>query len=108
MIQHGQGFKTRYLHLQKALVQPGQQVTRGQRIALSGNSGRTTSAHLHYELHIDGRAVDPMRAELPRGAPLSGAELTRFQRTARPLLVGLAEASAPRRVAMQPLPDTGL
>lgn len=108
MIQHGQGFKTRYLHLQKALVQPGQQVTRGQRIALSGNSGRTTSAHLHYELHIDGRAVDPMRAKLPRGAPLSGAELTRFQRTARPLLVGLAEASAPRRVAMQPLPDTGL
>ncbi|MGM0812972.1 MAG: peptidoglycan DD-metalloendopeptidase family protein [Pseudomonadota bacterium] len=108
MIEHGQGFSTRYLHLQKALVQPGQRVRRGQRIALSGNSGRTTSAHLHYELHIDGRAVDPMRVQLPRGAPLSGAELARFQRTAQPLLLGLAEAAAPGQLAMQPLPGTGL
>ena len=107
-IAHGQGFSTRYLHLQKALVRPGQQITRGQRIALSGNSGRTTSAHLHYELHVNGRPVDAMRAELPRGEPLRGPELARFQHTARPLLAELREASAAQQLAMQPSSGTGL
>lgn len=105
-IEHGQGFSTRYLHLQKALVKPGQRVTRGERIALSGNSGRTTSAHLHYELHANGRPVDPMRVELPHGEPLGGAALALFQRTALPLLAELREATASRQLAMQPLPDT--
>lgn len=108
VIEHGQGFSTRYLHLQKSLVQPGQQVTRGERIALSGNSGRTTSAHLHYELHVNDRAVDPMRVELPRGEPLSGTELALFQRTAQPLLAELREAAASRQVAMQPLSASDL
>ncbi|TVP92188.1 MAG: peptidase M23 [Thioalkalivibrio sp.] len=107
VIQHGQDLSTRYLHLQKALVRPGQQVTRGQRIALSGNSGRTTSAHLHYELHVDGQPVDPMRAELPEGEPLAGAELARFQSTAQHLLAELGEVAASGQLAMQPLPDTG-
>lgn len=106
VIQHGQGFLTRYLHLQKALVRPGEQVTRGQRIALSGNSGRTTSAHLHYELHVDGQPVDPMRVELPRGDTLTGAELARFQYTAHPLLAELGETAGTGQLAMQPLPDT--
>jgi murein DD-endopeptidase len=107
VIEHGQGFSTRYLHLQKALVQPGQQVKRGERIALSGNSGRTTSAHLHYELHMNGRPVDLMRVELPRGEPLSGSELVLFQRTAQPLLAQLREAATSRQVAMQPMSGTG-
>ncbi|MAD75546.1 MAG: peptidase M23 [Rheinheimera sp.] len=64
-IQHHGQYKTRYLHLSKALVHPGQQVTRGQRIALSGATGRVTGAHLHYELHINNRPVDPMRASIP-------------------------------------------
>lgn len=104
-IEHGQGFSTRYLHLQKALVETGQQVTRGQRIALSGNSGRTTSAHLHYEIHVNGRPVDPMRVELPRGEPLRGSELALFQRAALPVLAELREAAASRQLAMQPYTD---
>jgi murein DD-endopeptidase len=107
VIEHRQGISTRYLHLQKALVEPGQQVTRGTRIALSGNSGRTTSAHLHYELHMSGRPVDPMRVELPHGERLSGAELALFQLTAQPLLAQLLEVAASRQVAMQPLRDSG-
>jgi len=106
VIQHGQGFSTRYLHLQKVLVRPGQRVTRGQRVALSGNSGRTTSAHLHYELHVDGQPVDPMGVELPRGDPLTGTELARFQYTTQPLLAELEEITGTRQLAMQPRTDT--
>nr|WP_296752141.1 peptidoglycan DD-metalloendopeptidase family protein [Thioalkalivibrio sp.] len=107
VIEHGQGYTTRYLHLQKALVRPGQAVERGQRIALSGNSGRTTSAHLHYELHLDGRAVDAMRAQLPENEVLTGAELERFQRIAKPLIAELRDATPARQIAMHPFPGQG-
>ncbi|WP_236014161.1 peptidoglycan DD-metalloendopeptidase family protein [Marinobacterium alkalitolerans] len=65
VIEHGQKYRTRFLHLSKALVRKGQTVSRGQKIALSGNSGRSTGAHLHYELHINGRPVDAMKAAIP-------------------------------------------
>lgn len=64
-IKHGQKYKTRYLHLKKAFVRKGQSVSRGQKIALSGNSGRSTGAHLHYELHINNRAVNAMSSDIP-------------------------------------------
>ena len=107
VIEHGQGYTTRYLHLQKALVRPGQTVERGQRIALSGNSGRTTSAHLHYELQVDGRAVDAMRVQLPEHEMLTGAELERFRRIAQPLIAELQDATPARQIAMHPFPGQG-
>jgi murein DD-endopeptidase len=58
-------YGARFLHLSKILVKKGQQVKRGQVIALSGNTGRTTGAHLHYELHVRGRPVNPMTAVIP-------------------------------------------
>lgn len=61
-IDHGSKYKTRYLHLNKAFVKKGQKVNRNQLIALSGKSGRVTGAHLHYELHVNGKAVDVVRA----------------------------------------------
>ena len=64
-IQHGGQYKTRYLHLHKVLVRRGESISRGQAIALSGNSGRSTGPHLHFELHINGRPVDPMKAKIP-------------------------------------------
>ena len=106
-IEHANGFATRYLHLQRALVRTGQQVTRGQRIALSGDSGRTTSAHLHYEVHVNGRPMDPMRVELPRGEPLEDAEMAQFRQAALPLLAELREALASRQLAMQPASGSG-
>lgn len=69
-IQHHGQFKTRYLHLQRALVRPGQRVERGQRIALSGASGRVTGAHLHYELLVNNRPVNPMTANIPLAEPV--------------------------------------
>ena len=60
-ISHGYGFKTKYAHLSKAFVKVGQRVKRGQEIASVGNSGRTTGPHLHYEVHLNGLPVNPMR-----------------------------------------------
>jgi murein DD-endopeptidase len=65
VIEHGDKYKTRFLHLSKALVRKGQTVSRGQKIALSGNSGRSTGPHLHYELHVNGRPVNAMTAPIP-------------------------------------------
>lgn len=64
-IQHGGQYKTRYLHLHRVLVRRGETVRRGQAIALSGNTGRSTGPHLHFELHVHGRPVNPMRAKIP-------------------------------------------
>jgi murein DD-endopeptidase len=56
---------TRYAHASRLLVRPGQRVTRGERIALVGNTGLATSSHLHYEVHVNGKPVDPLRYVLP-------------------------------------------
>jgi len=59
-INHGKGIQTRYGHLSKILVAPFTRVHRGQLIALMGSTGRSTGPHLHYEVRIDGRAVNPV------------------------------------------------
>ncbi|TLU76331.1 murein DD-endopeptidase MepM [Mannheimia varigena] len=63
-IKHGH-ITTVYMHLSKSLVKPGQRVRKGERIALSGNTGGSTGPHLHYEFHINGRPVNPMTVKLP-------------------------------------------
>lgn len=64
-IDHGFGTVTKFAHASKMLVKVGQRVARGQRIALVGNSGLATGPHLHYEVHVNGRPVDPLRFVLP-------------------------------------------
>jgi murein DD-endopeptidase MepM/ murein hydrolase activator NlpD len=68
-IEHGNGIETKYAHLSKVVVQEGQQVTRGQPIAAVGNSGLSTGPHLHYEVHVNGKVVDPLTYVLPGAIP---------------------------------------
>lgn len=59
-VDHGNGLMTVYGHLHESLVEVGQEVSRGEIIARSGNSGRSTAPHLHYEVRVAGRAVNPL------------------------------------------------
>jgi murein DD-endopeptidase MepM/ murein hydrolase activator NlpD len=59
-IDHGRGITTRYGHMSAILVSTGQHVTRGEQVGRMGSTGRSTGTHLHYEVRIDGRAVNPI------------------------------------------------
>jgi murein DD-endopeptidase MepM/ murein hydrolase activator NlpD len=61
IINHGYGLNTMYAHLDKIHVKKGQAIRRHQEIAQVGDSGRTTGAHLHYEIHLNGVPVNPLR-----------------------------------------------
>lgn len=78
VIKHDNTYSTRYLHLSKILVRKGQKVTRGQRIGLSGKSGRVTGPHLHYELIVRGRPVDAMKANIPMATSVPKKEMSVF------------------------------
>jgi len=58
-LRHGEGYSTRYCHVRELLIRQGQWVRKGEIIAFSGNSGRSTAPHLHYEVRLQGAAVDP-------------------------------------------------
>ena len=60
-IDHGEGFKTRYGHLQKILVKRGQIVKYRQKIGLLGSTGRSTGPHLHYEVVHNGKSLNPWK-----------------------------------------------
>lgn len=60
-IDHGSGLETRYAHASKLLVKPGERVIKGQTVAQVGNTGRSTGPHLHYEIRLNGNALDPRK-----------------------------------------------
>jgi len=61
LINHGNGYSSSFAHLQKYLVHRGQKVMRGQVIGLIGNTGRSTGTHLHYEIALDKKPINPYK-----------------------------------------------
>ena len=78
IIRHDSRYSTTYMHMSKLLVKPGQKIKQGQRIGLSGNTGRSTGPHLHYEFHIGNRPVDAMRVDLPMNEGMGGKDRRQF------------------------------
>jgi len=81
-VRHTNGYETAYGHMSAFArnLQPGMRVRQGQVIGYVGSTGLSTGAHLHYEIMVNGRFVDPMRIKLPRGRVLDGPVLATFER----------------------------
>jgi murein DD-endopeptidase MepM/ murein hydrolase activator NlpD len=81
LVHHHNGYETAYGHMSAYAtgVQEGEHVRQGQVIGFVGSTGLSTGSHLHFEIRINGRFVDPMRIKLPRGRELQGPILTAFE-----------------------------
>jgi murein DD-endopeptidase MepM/ murein hydrolase activator NlpD len=81
-IKHNNGYETAYGHMSAFAkgMEPGTRVRQGQVIGFVGSTGRSTGAHVHYEILVNGRFVDPMRVKLPRGRSLEGPILAGFEK----------------------------
>jgi murein DD-endopeptidase MepM/ murein hydrolase activator NlpD len=98
-IKHANGYETAYGHMTAFAkgMGPGTRVRQGQLIGFVGSTGLSTGAHVHYEILVNGRFVDPMRIKLPRGRALDGSMLAAFEKE-RDRLDGMM-AQPPARVA---------
>ena len=81
-IKHNNGYETAYGHMSAFAkgLEPGKRVRQGQVIGFVGSTGMSTGAHVHYEILVNGRFVDPIRIKLPRGRSLEGPLLTGFEK----------------------------
>jgi murein DD-endopeptidase MepM/ murein hydrolase activator NlpD len=99
-IRHANGYETAYGHMTAFArgLEVGSRVRQGQIIGFVGSSGLSTGSHVHFEIIVNGRFVDPMRVKLPRGRVLDGDTLASFEKDRTQLDAVLATAS-PSHVA---------
>ena len=83
-------------------LQVGSNVRQGQVIGFVGSTGMSTGAHVHFEIWVNGRVVDPMRIKLPRGRVLDGSTLAQFEQDRRQLDLLMANAPNPHMAQAQP------
>jgi len=81
-LKHNNGYETAYGHMSAFAkgLEVGKQVRQGQVIGFVGSTGQSTGPHVHYEILVNGRFVDPMRIKLPRGRSLEGPLMTSFEK----------------------------
>ena len=99
LIRHNNGYETAYGHMSAYArgIEEGKRVRQGQVIGFVGSTGLSTGSHVHYEIRVNGRFVDPMRIKLPRGRELTGSMMASFEQE-RERLDGIM-ARKPARVA---------
>jgi murein DD-endopeptidase MepM/ murein hydrolase activator NlpD len=100
-IRHANGYETAYGHMSAFArnMAVGTHVHQGQIIGYVGSSGLATGPHLHYEILINGRFVDPMKVKLPRGRVLEGSELAAFNQERDHADGIMAQSTSPTRTA---------
>ena len=81
-LKHNNGYETAYGHMSAFAkgLEVGKRVRQGQLIGFVGSTGQSTGPHVHYEILVNGRFVDPMRIKLPRGRSLDGPLMTSFEK----------------------------
>jgi murein DD-endopeptidase MepM/ murein hydrolase activator NlpD len=81
-LKHNNGYETAYGHMSAFAkgLEPGKRVRQGQVIGFVGSTGQSTGSHVHYEILVNGRFVDPMRIKLPRGRSLEGPVMAGFEK----------------------------
>ncbi len=100
-IRHANGYETAYGHMTAFArgLNVGSRVRQGQIIGFVGSTGMSTGSHVHFEILVNDRFVDPMRVKLPRGRVLDGPTLANFEKDREQLDALMAHAPAPRVAA---------
>ena len=110
VIQHGERFTTKYLHLSRfaRAIKPGRAVTQGQTIGYVGSTGWATGPHLHYEFLVNGIHRNPKTVSLPKAHPIPEDELPRFRAATQPVLARLKALIATRNIDIASSPPTAV
>ena len=100
-LKHNNGYETAYGHMSAFAkgMEPGKRVRQGQVIGFVGSTGMSTGAHVHYEILVNGRFVDPMRVKLPRGRSLEGTMMASFEKERDRLDVQMNNRGSAARVS---------
>ena len=99
LVRHVNGYETGYAHQSKIIVSPGEHVRQGQVIGYVGSTGNSTGNHLHFEIRINGRVVDPLSVKLPRDKQLAAQYERTFQQTIEQIRDLMKRDAAPITVA---------
>jgi len=100
-LKHNNGYETAYGHMSAFAkgLEVGKQVRQGQVIGFVGSTGQSTGPHVHYEILVNGRFVDPMRIKLPRGRSLEGPMMTDFEKERDRLDAMMANRNGSARIS---------
>lgn len=100
-LRHNNGYETAYGHMSAYAkgMEPGKRVRQGQVIGFVGSTGMSTGAHVHYEILVNNRFVDPMRIKLPRGRSLQGPLMANFEKERERLNAQMSNRGNPARVS---------
>jgi murein DD-endopeptidase MepM/ murein hydrolase activator NlpD len=100
-LRHNGSLTTAYAHLSRIAVRSGQRLRQGQVVGYVGSSGLSSGPHLHYELHVDNRPVNPLNLRMPTGRRLGGKDMERFLAIASEVDQRMAATPARTRLASE-------